>query len=108
MIEPVAMQDFVAALVAGAGVVVAGAAYALLFAVSRVYRMPRLLPLAYLAYALLALAVVTLSRALHFSGWWQVLTYMLLLGYLLAPHGIWHLTVATHAGEDDEARAEID
>jgi hypothetical protein len=103
MIQPVAMQDFVTALVAGAGVIVAGAAYAALFAVSRVYRMPRLLPLAYLAYGLLALAVLTLARALHFSGSWQILTYLLLVGYLLAPHGIWHLSVATHT---DDAQAD--
>jgi hypothetical protein len=103
MIQPVAMQDFVTALVSGAGVIIAGAAYALLFAVGRVYRMPRLLPLAYLAYGLLALAVLTLSRALHFTGSWQILSYLLLVGYLLAPHGIWHLSVATHADE-----AELD
>ncbi len=101
--EPVALQDFFVAVVSAAAVIIAGAAYALLFAAGRVYGRPGLVPFAYLAYVMLAVAVLTLSRALHFSGSWRVLTYLLLFGYLLAPHGIWHLSVATHGAETDEA-----
>jgi hypothetical protein len=101
--EPVALQDFFVAVVSGAAVIITGAAYALLFAAGRVYGRTGLLPFAYLAYVVLAVAVLTLSRTLHFSGSWRVLTYLLLFGYLFAPHGIWHLSVATHQAGRDEA-----
>lgn len=33
---------------------------------------------------------------------WALLVALMLLGYLLAPHGIWHLCVGTHDKEQKE------
>lgn len=106
MIEPVALNNFFLALFSGAAVLLCGVAYAVLFAVARVYQMPRLMPLAYVAYGALAAAVLTLSRVLNFTGSWEILTLLLLVGYLLAPHGIWHLCLGSHAEpQGDDSRA---
>jgi hypothetical protein len=61
-----------------------------------------LMPFAYLAYGMLAVAVLTLSDVLHFDGPWQVITGVMLVGYLVAPHGIWHLCVGMHGGIPDD------
>jgi hypothetical protein len=100
--EPVALQDLFMAPFAGAMVLLAGAAYAALFGVARVYKIPMLMPFAYLAYGMLAMAVLTLSEALRFSGPWQIITGTMLVGYLLAPHGIWHLCIGMHCGSPEE------
>jgi hypothetical protein len=76
--------------------ILSGALYALLFAWSRIYRKPRLMPVAYCAYGLLVLFVAILAETLHLGGFWQLIVATLLVGYLLAPHGIWHLCVGTH------------
>ncbi|RMD72025.1 MAG: hypothetical protein D6819_00035 [Gammaproteobacteria bacterium] len=102
MIEPVALEDFFIAFFAGSMVVLGGLCYALLFGLSRVYRMPMLMFFAYGAYAVLAASAWTLSRVMHFEGSWQAVTLTMLVGYLLAPHGIWHLCVGTHCGENDK------
>lgn len=99
MIEPVELQDFFLGFFAAAMVIVAGALYALLFAFGKQRKNRALLALAYGSYALLALCVVLLARVLHLDGFWQAVTFTMLTGYLLAPHGIWHLCVSTHASE---------
>jgi hypothetical protein len=96
VIEPVELQDLLITVFAGAMVILCGGLYALLFACSRVYRAPRLMPLAYGAYVLLVVFVVLLAEATHLTGFWQWLVYIMLVGYLLAPHGIWHLCEGTH------------
>lgn len=106
MIEPVALGDFFITFFSGAMVILCGALYALLFALARVRALPWLMPWAYASYAGLALSVLVLARATHLDGAWQALTVALLAGYLLAPHGIWRLCVATHAAE--EAAPESD
>ena len=102
MIEPVSGADLLAAAVAGAFVVLAGAGYALLFALSRVLDKPAMMPVAYLSYGLLVVSVVVLADSLHLVGYWWTLVFLMLAGYLLAPHGIWHLCVAVHKEEPDE------
>jgi hypothetical protein len=57
------------------------------------------MPLAYGAYILLAVFVALLADATHLTGFWQWVVYTMLLGYLLAPHGIWHLCEGTHRSE---------
>ena len=96
MLEPVAQTDLLAAALAGAMTVIAGAGYAMLFAFSKLYGNPFLLAWAYTFYAALAISVYVLADTLYLAGYWRFLVAMLLLGYLLAPHGIWHLCVATH------------
>lgn len=102
MIEPVSEANLLAAALAGAFVVLAGAGYALLFALSRVLDKPSLMPVAYVSYVLLAISVVVLADSLHLGGYWRALVFLMLAGYLLAPHGIWHLCVAVHEEESGE------
>ncbi len=103
MIEPVALKDFFLTFFSAAMVIMTGALYALLFAFARVKHRPRLMPLAYLAYLGLFASVMVLAYAanLFSSGFWIFIVLLMLVGYLLAPHAIWHLCVGTHAYEPD-------
>ena len=49
--------------------------------------------LAYSAYAVLFASVITLAKVtnLFSSAFWISLVVVMLVGYLLAPHAIWHL-----------------
>lgn len=109
MIEPVALQDFFLSFFSAAMVILCGALYALLFAYARVRQRPRLMPLAYLAYLGLVASVLVLATVanLFATGFWTLIVALMLVGYLLAPHAIWHLCAGTHAHEhaDQEARA---
>jgi len=97
MLEPVELKDFFIVFFSGAMVIMAGALYALLFAWSRLQSKSWMMSLAYFSYFVLFIAVMTLGSAAHLSGFWWWLVIAMLLGYLLAPHGIWKLCVATHA-----------
>jgi len=99
MLEPVELQDLLIAVIAGALVVLSGALYAFCFALARLRQRRWLMHLAYAAYALLAVMVGLLARALHLNGFWLWLVAAMLIGYLLAPHGIWRLCVGTHPAE---------
>ncbi len=96
MIEPVDLQNFFITFFSAAMVVIMGALYALLFAWSRLHKLPKLMPFAYAAYTGLFISVLTLAEATHLKGYWQIVVITMLVGYLLAPHGIWHLCVGTH------------
>ena len=101
MIEPVALKDFFITFFSAAMVIMTGGLYALLFAYARVKRRPRLMPLAYTAYLGLVISVLTLAYAanLFSSSFWTTIVALMLIGYLLAPHAIWHLCVGTHQDE---------
>lgn len=103
MIEPVALADFFTVFFSAAMVIMTGAAYALLFAYARVRGMPGLMPLAYAAYAGLAVSVYFLADAanLFHNGYWTFIVALMLVGYLVAPPAIWKLCVGTHAGEPE-------
>lgn len=101
MIEPVELEHFFIAFFTGAMVIITGALYALLFAWSRVHRRPWVMPAAYGCYALLVLCVMVLASVLHLTGFWQVVVAAMLIGYLLAPHGIWYLCQGTHTHEEE-------
>jgi len=94
--EPVAIQNFMIAVIAGALTILTGAMYAGLFAWGKFRHRHTVLIFAYLAYAALAACVLTLAYTLNLTGPWIALVVTLLVGYLLAPHGIWHLCEATH------------
>jgi len=104
MIEPVELANFFTVFFSAAMVIMCGALYALLFAFARVKGMPRLMPLAYFAYACLVVSVLFLADAanLFHSSFWTVIVGLMLLGYLIAPHAIWHLCIGTHADEHEE------
>jgi uncharacterized membrane protein len=101
MIEPVALKDFFLTFFSAAMVILSGALYALLFAYARVRQRPRLMPLAYAAYLGLVASVLALALVAHLfaTGFWTFIVALMLIGYLLAPHAIWHLCVGTHAHE---------
>ena len=99
MIEPVAAQHIMIAVIAGASTILTGALYAGLFAWGKLRRRPAILGFAYLAYAALVGCVLVLAYTLNLTGPWAALVVTLLAGYLLAPHGIWHLCVGTHSQE---------
>jgi len=99
MIEPVKMADFFAAFFSAAAVILFGALYALLFAYSRIRNIPRLMPLAYAAYAVLFASIIVLATVANLFGslFWMSVVMLMLAGYLAAPHAVWHLCVNTHA-----------
>lgn len=105
MIEPVALKDFFLTFFSAAMVIMTGGLYALLFAYSRVKRRPALMPLAYAAYLGLFASVMALASVANLldHGFWIGVVFLMLIGYLLAPHAIWHLCVGTHR---DEAACE--
>jgi hypothetical protein len=49
------------------------------------------------------LATLSLARALDLGGAWRAVVIVMLVGYLLAPHAIWHLSVATHGAEHGDS-----
>ena len=101
MIEPANPADFFTVFLTAAMVILLGALYALLFACSRLKRIPSLMPAAYLAYGGLFISAMVLARATHLfnSAWWAAIVVLMLAGYLLAPHAIWHLCKGTHSAE---------
>jgi len=109
MIEPVALKDFFLTFFSAAMVILAGALYALLFAYARVKQRPRLMPLAYVAYLGLVASVLVLATVAHLfaTGFWTFIVALMLIGYLLAPHAIWHLCVGTHAHEHASDESEV-
>jgi len=102
MIEPVALQDFFITFFSAALIILAGASYALLFAWSKVNPNLRIKIAAYVSYVVLAAAVLELSRAAQFQGYWLIISCLMLVGYFFAPIGIWHLCAKTHADVDSE------
>lgn len=110
MIEPAGLADFFTIFFSSAMVILLGALYALLFAYARIRAMPVLMPLAYLAYAGLFVSTLFLAQAANLLSHplWATVVACMLLGYLLAPHGIWHLCVGTHAeGAEKDAVTEV-
>jgi len=106
MIDPVELSKFFIAFFSAAMVILTGAAYALLFALARLNGRRLLMVMAYLSYGLLAVSVFLLSDALNLRGYWRIIVWLMLAGYLLAPHGIWHLCRATHAASHDTAHTD--
>lgn len=102
MPSAVEAQQIILATMSGALVVLFGAMYALFFALGMINRSKRQLAFAYAAYACFVAATFGLAWSLRLSGLWMSLVVVMLLGYLLAPHGIWHLCVATHQSEDGD------
>ena len=96
MIDPVELDNFFVAFFSAAMVILMGACYALFFALGKLWRGQWLMAFAYTAYVLLVFCVLTLADALNLRGSWQVIVWLMLVGYLLAPHGVWHLCEGTH------------
>lgn len=97
--EPMALKNLFLGTMAGAGVVLTGAFYALFFALGRLRRSRFLAIVSNAAFAGLVLAVWLLISALALEGFWIIVTTVMLIGYFFLPRAIWHLCVGTHAGE---------
>ncbi len=80
-------------------VILFGAAYAGLYAWSKLRSKPGLMVWALACYTALVGSALLLAKATHLNGEWQVLVGLMLAGYLLAPLGIWKLCVGSHADE---------
>lgn len=105
--EPLGLQDMFFGTMAGAAIVLMGAAYALFFALGRLHRSRSMIAAALVSYLLLAVAAYVLVDALALKGVWILVTTVMLVGYFLLPRVIWRLCVGTHAGEpaDTHSRA---
>lgn len=100
-------QQIMVATLCGALVVLFGAVYALFFALSKLQRKPVLMTAAYAAYGAFTAAAIGLALALDLTGFWLGVIAVMLLGYLLAPHGVWHLCVGTHSHSKSEHEGEL-
>jgi len=96
LIEPVAIEDFMATFLSAGLMIIAATGYAVCYALSqsRPQRYTRLI--AYLSYAVLLISLWILSRSANFSDSWLLLSLLMAAGYLFAPIGIWHLCTRTH------------
>ena len=94
-------QDVMVATLFGAGIVMAGAGYAIFLALSRLSGLTakhRTLNFAALLwYGLLVLCVIGLATHLNLQGWWLGLIALMLLGYFVAPRFIWRLSDELHS-----------
>ena len=97
--EPMGLQAMFFGTMAGAGVVLAGALYALFFALARLHASRPMGWASLACYLLLVVSVYVLADALALSGFWILVTAVMLAGYFLLPRAIWHLCVGTHAAD---------
>ena len=100
--DPVEIQRIALAAFTAGMVVLFGACYAILLALSKLRRDNTLQQLSSLSYLALAASVLALGWLLRFDGIWLVLIAVLLVGYYIAPRFIWRLSVATHDSEEDQ------
>ena len=100
----ISLQEIFFSTMAGAAIVLFGAFYALFFALGRLHSSRSLMAVALASYIVLAGAVVVLIDALHLSGFWLLVTTVMLVGYFFAPRAIWSLCVGTHASDDAESQ----
>ena len=89
------------AAMAGALVVMFGAAYAFVFAVSKLNGDRWLSVVAYGCFAGLSLCVLVLAKSLNMDGYWQIVTVTMLVGYLLAPQAIWKYNWSPEPGSPE-------
>jgi len=98
-VEPVKLSNFLLLFFSAACVILLGAAYAFLFALARIRKLPKLMPLAYAAYGGLCASVFGVAYAanLYRGGIWIALIVVMLIGYLVAPHAAFRLCRGMHA-----------
>jgi len=96
MIEPVALKDFFVTFYSSALIIMAGASYALLFTWSKVNSRLIIKLSAYLSYLILLVSVYQLTLAANLVGYWQIISYLMVVGYFFAPMAIWYLCKKTH------------
>ncbi len=102
MYEPVELQNMIIAVAAGAMVVLLGAVYAFTFAIAKLHKSRSLHIITYAVFAGFSASVLVLADALNLTGYWWIVTIVMLLGYLIAPQAIWKLSVGTHEASDQK------
>jgi hypothetical protein len=101
VVEPVDVQRIATAALSAGAIVLFGALYAVLFALSRMRGQLNLGRYALLSYGFLVASAIVLANALEAEGLWAILIGVLLIGYFAAPRLIWRLNLAVHAEPGD-------
>ncbi len=96
MLQPVELKDFFITFFASGIIIVSGALYALFYAFYHLKKIAVLNYLAYVSYFVLFISVLIITQTMHLDKIWTIVVIAMLVGYFLAPRGIWHLCVATH------------
>lgn len=99
MVDPVDIHRIAGAALFGGGIILFGAGYAILHALSRLSGSARLAGVSLLSYAALAGCVAGLTVLLNLWGAWLVLIVLMLLGYFAAPRFIWRLSEEVHEAD---------
>ena len=107
LIDPVAIHQLLGATMLGGAIILFGAGYAVLLALSRLNRSLFLSRTSLVCYGGLAASTVGLTVLLNLWGWWLALVILLLVGYFIAPRFIWRLSVAVH-GDEPDSSGEVD
>ena len=99
MVDPVEIHRIAGAALLGGAIILLGAGYAILHALSRLSKSSVLAGVSLLCYAGLAACVAGLAVLLHLWGFWLVLVVLMLAGYFVAPRFIWRLSEQVHEGD---------
>ena len=89
----------------GGAIILFGAGYAVLLAVSRLKGSAFLGGTSLVCYGGLAASTAGLTVLLNLWGWWLALVTLLLIGYFIAPRFIWRLSEAIHGEDPDDPGA---
>ncbi len=103
MYEAVDIERIAGAALLGSAILVTGLGYALFLALARLRGASRLRKLfngiSLTSFALLVASVIGFSLVMNFSGWWYVISGLMVCGYFIAPRFIWRLTETMHEDE---------
>ena len=104
MYEPVDIERIAGAALLGSAILVTGLGYAIFLALARLRGATHLRrvfnAISLGSFALLVVSVIAFSLIMNFSGWWYVISGLMMCGYFIAPRFIWRLTETMH---DDES-----
>lgn len=110
MYEAVDIERIAGAALLGSAILVTGLGYAIFLALARLRGASRLRRIfngvSLCSYALLVASVIAFSFVMNFTGWWFVLSGLMMCGYFVAPRFIWRLTEDMHQGEGETRPAE--
>ena len=96
LVDPVDIHRIAGAALLGGAIILFGAGYAILHALSRLSASPLLAGFSLVCYAALAACVAGLAVLLNLWGLWLVLVTLMLVGYFVAPRFIWRLSEEVH------------
>ena len=97
MPDAISLQNLFIGTMSGAAIVLLGAFYALFHALERLHHHAGAAAASWLSYAGLVWMTYLFANALALSGFWIVVTIVMLIGYFIAPRVIWRLCLGVHA-----------